>query len=134
MKLNRAEEFSMDPTIEKSLDELLGRLAENEVMKAYKEIEEKVKDHPALYQLTEEIKGYQKEAVKFAHYGKPEAEKIAIKKADELTKEFDQHPLVIRYRECLIEANDLLQHLTNLLEETVNRTLDKKYQELSEEE
>lgn len=128
MKLNQAEAFSMDEEISSSLKGLLAQLADNEVMRAYKEIEEKVKDHPALYKLTEEIKSYQKEAVKFAHYGKPEAERVAIKKADELTKEFDEHPLVIRYRECLVEANDLLQHLTNLLEETVNQSLSTNYE------
>jgi len=119
----------MDEEISRSLEELLAQLADNEVMRAYKEIEEKVKDHPVLYKLTEEIKSYQKEAVKFAHYGKPEAEKVAIKKADLLTKEFDEHPLVVRYRECLIEANDLLQHLTSLLEDTVNQSLTTNYEE-----
>lgn len=47
-----------------------------------------------------------------------------MKEADRLTKEFDQHPLVIAYREQLYEANDLLQHLTTMIQKEVNAALE----------
>ena len=123
-------EQQLDPLIQQSLAQLTTRLAQSEIIQSYKEIEARISDHTGLHELTEAIKVQQKEAVKFAHYGKPEAEKQALKQADQLTAEFDNHPLVLRYREKLIEANDLLQHLTNLLEREFNVQLDLKYDDL----
>lgn len=110
----------MEEEIEQALEELLTLIAQSDVIKAYKKIEKQARDNQKLNELVEEIKAEQKNAVKFAHYGKPVAEQEAIKRADALTKEFDEHPLVVAYRAKLIEANDLLQHLTNLLEKEVN--------------
>lgn len=124
------EAKEIDPAVQAALDELLARLNRSEIIQNYKKIEARVSGHEGLHGLTEEIKAAQKDAVKFAHYGKPEAEKQAIKKADALTAEFDEHPLVIRYREKLIEANDLLQHLTNLLEDKINVKLELSYDDL----
>ncbi len=126
--MNREPKFSLEPEMQEALQRLLRLLNENEVIRSYQQIEEKVKDHPGLHELTEEIKQFQQDAVKFAHYGKPEAERIALRKADELTKQFDEHPLVVSYRERLIEANDLLQHVTNTIEEKVNQELENKSQ------
>lgn len=120
----------IDPIVQAALTELLSQLGQSEIIQSYKQIEARVSGHEGLHALTEKIKVKQKEAVKFAHYGKPEAEKQAIKAADELTAEFDQHPLVIRYRQKLIEANDLLQHMTNLLEDKINVQLDLRYKDL----
>ncbi|MGX7350442.1 hypothetical protein RU97_GL001426 [Enterococcus canis] len=114
----------MDEMIQKALQELEGQLAEHEVIRAYQEIAAKVQEHEGLQALIEEIKTAQKEAVNFAHYGKPELESFALQRADELTARFDQHPLVIRYRERLLEANDLLQHITRLIEAEVNKGLE----------
>ena len=41
-------------------------------------------------------------------------------------KEFDEHPLVVAYREQLIEANDLVQHVTALIQYRVNEELEKE--------
>lgn len=124
------EKKAIEPQVQASLDELLHLLNQSEIIQSYKEIEARISGHEGLHELTEAIKVKQKEAVKFAHYGKPEAEKHAIKEADALTAQFDEHPLVIRYRQKLIEANDLLQHVTNLLEEKINVQLDLSYQDL----
>lgn len=124
------EEFAMDDDVQQALDRVLAMLDKSDIIQDYKKIETKVQDHQGLVAMTDEIKEYQKQAVKFAHYGKPEAEKQAIKQADDLTAAFDEHPLVIRYREKLIEANDLLQHLTHLLESQVNLQLELTYEDL----
>ena len=52
--------------------------------------------------------------------------KEAIQRADAKTKEFDEHPLVVAYREQLIEANDLVQHVTALIQYRVNEELEKE--------
>lgn len=92
----------------------------------YQELQKRVAENDTLQELEEGIKAAQKDAVQFAHYGKPEAEREALKEADRLTKAFDEHPLVVAYREQLYEANDLLQHLTTMIQKEVNAALEEE--------
>jgi cell fate (sporulation/competence/biofilm development) regulator YmcA (YheA/YmcA/DUF963 family) len=115
-----------DKKINEELMKLLALIGEDELIQRYKKIEEKVQNNKKLTELVEQIKAAQKDAVQFAHYDKPEAEKAAIKRADELTKEFDEHPLVVAYREQLMEANDLLQHVTDMIQYRINEELEKE--------
>ena len=127
--MSEADKFQMEQTVEAALQDLLAELAENSVIISYKKIEEQAKNHPKLLELAEAIKYQQKQAVKFAHYDKPVAEQAAIKQADELMEEFEAHPLVVTYRQQLIEANDLLQYVTNLVEKEVNTALMLKFED-----
>ncbi|MDB1678181.1 MULTISPECIES: YlbF family regulator [Enterococcus] len=115
-----------EANIQKEADKLMEQLSLNEVIIRYKELEMKVQQNHYLTQLTEEIQKAQKEAVNFAHYGKKEAEKEAIARANELTKTMDQHPLVLAYRHQLVEANDLLQHLTKMIQEEINEWIEEE--------
>ncbi|MEI5993801.1 RicAFT regulatory complex protein RicA family protein [Candidatus Enterococcus mansonii] len=115
-----------DKRINEELTKLLALIGEDDLIKRYKELEKKVQNNEKLTELVEQIKAAQKDAVQFAHYDKPEAEKAAIQRADELTKEFDEHPLVVAYREQLIEANDLLQHVTDMIQYRINEELEKE--------
>ncbi|GGC96913.1 RicAFT regulatory complex protein RicA family protein [Enterococcus wangshanyuanii] len=115
-----------DKKINEELMKLLALIGEDELIERYKKIEEKVQNNEKLTELVEQIKAAQKDAVQFAHYDKPEAEKAAIQRADELTKEFDEHPLVVAYREQLMEANDLLQHVTDMIQYRINEELEKE--------
>ncbi|MBO0473333.1 YlbF family regulator [Enterococcus ureasiticus] len=115
-----------DKKVNEELTKLLTLLGEDELIQRYKELEEKVQNNEKLTDLVEQIKAAQKDAVQFAHYDKPEAEKAVIKHADELTKEFDEHPLVVAYREQLMEANDLLQHVTDMIQYRINEELEKE--------
>lgn len=123
-KIVEEREFQYEETIQSALDNLLEKISDNEIIVSYKQIAEKVDQHEGLKQMVEEIKALQKDAVQFAHYDKPEAEREAIRLADAKQKEFDEHPLVIAYREKLVEANDLLQHVTHSLEKKVNEGLE----------
>ncbi|OTN88577.1 hypothetical protein A5819_001058 [Enterococcus sp. 7E2_DIV0204] len=115
-----------DKKINEELTKLLALLGEDELIQRYKELEAKVQKNEKLTDLVEQIKAAQKDAVQFAHYDKPEAEKAAIQRADALTKEFDEHPLVVAYREQLMEANDLLQHVTDMIQYRINEELEKE--------
>ena len=115
-----------DENIDAELAKLLELLEHNETIQKYKQIESRVKNNEKLTQLVEEIKRAQKDAVQFAHYGKPVAEQEALRRADALTAQFDEHPLVVAYREQLKEANDLLQHITSLIQRGINDQLEKE--------
>lgn len=114
-----------EPKIAAGLNELTKALAENEIVKDYRQIARKVANNSRLQDLEEKIKAAQQEAVQFAHYGKPEAEKMALIKAENYQKEYENHPLVIAYREKLTLANDLLHFLTDNISQNVNQAIDK---------
>lgn len=121
-------ESLLDDEIKANLQRLTDLLKENEFIQDYQMIEEKAQNHSHLNQLIADIKIKQKEAVAFNHYGKPEAEKIAIKEAEAITKEFNEHIVVTSYQDALLEANELLQHLVGTvqdeLKEQINQTLE----------
>lgn len=115
-----------EPEIQETVEHLTKLLSNNEIIIRYKELEEKVHQNNYLKELTEEIKVAQKEAVQFGHYGKVIAEQTAITRANQLTKTFEQHPLVVAYRRQLLEANDLLHHLTGLIQDEINELLEEE--------
>lgn len=121
-------ESLLDEATKTHLQRLTDLLKENELIQDYQMIEEKAQNHAHLNQLIADIKIKQKEAVAFNHYGKPEAEKIAIKEAEAFTKEFNEHMVVTSYQDALVEANDILQHLVatvqDELKEQINQTLE----------
>lgn len=119
----RRAEYS--PELQVAMDQLLQNVQQHEAIQDYQKIALKIEKNEVLRQLVEEIKQHQKDAVNFAHYDKPQAEQEAIRLANQKQKEFDEHPLVIVYREKLIEANDILQHLTHLLEHEFNQRLEE---------
>ncbi|MGX7059679.1 YlbF family regulator [Vagococcus humatus] len=121
--LEDKEKNLLDSQGQATLDRLIAQLKRSQAIHDYQEIEKKVSQHEGLKMLVEEIKAYQKQAVQFAHYHKPVAEKEAIKQADALTKQFDEHPLVIRYREKLVEANDVVQYITTVIEQEINHSI-----------
>ena len=121
-------ESLLDEATKAHLQRLTDLLKENELIQDYQMIEEKAQNHAHLNQLIADIKIKKKEAVAFNHYGKPEAEKIAIKEAEAFTKEFNEHMVVTSYQDALVEANDILQHLVatvqDELKEQINQTLE----------
>ncbi|PLS34754.1 hypothetical protein CYV26_10025 [Carnobacterium maltaromaticum] len=123
-----SNESLLDEATKAHLQRLTDLLKENELIQDYQMIEEKAQNHAHLNQLIADIKIKQKEAVAFNHYGKPEAEKIAIKEAEAFTKEFNEHMVVTSYQDALVEANDILQHLVatvqDELKEQINQTLE----------
>lgn len=126
MKVEAIEPLIIDDATRKELDKLLQLMGQDEIIQRYQELEEKIKKNQKLTELVEEIKAAQKDAVQFAHYGKPEAEKEALQRADEKTAAFDNHPLVVAYREQLVEANDLIQHVTEMIQYRINEELEKE--------
>ncbi|MGX6993658.1 hypothetical protein CBF34_09400 [Vagococcus penaei] len=118
--------YDYEDNVKKALARLIESLNNHDTIKAYQAVEQRIDQHEGLKKLVDEIKQHQKEAVAFAHYDKPVAEQEALRQANAKQKEFDNHPLVIDYRDKLVEANDLLQHLTHLLETEVNSGIEER--------
>ncbi|MGX7174201.1 YlbF family regulator [Enterococcus ratti] len=115
-----------EPNIQKEVEKLAQLLSEHETIVRYKELEQKVQNNRYLEQLMETIKTAQKEAANFSYYGKFAAEKETVRRIEQLTKTFDRHPIVAAYRKQLIEANELLHHLTNMLQDEINEWIEEE--------
>ncbi|MBF8807242.1 MAG: YlbF family regulator [Enterococcus lacertideformus] len=98
-----------EPNIQREAKKLAQLLSKHETIVRYKELEQKVQNNHHLNQLTEAIKVAQKEAVNCAHYGKKVAEKEANSRVEQL-----------------IEANDLLHHLTGMLQDEINEWIEEE--------
>ena len=121
----KMEPLNLDAQSNKELEKLLHLIGQDEVIQRYQAIEEKVKKNKKLTELVEEIKARKKMRFNLLTMANQLLKK-AIQRADAKTKEFDEHPLVVAYREQLIEANDLVQHVTALIQYRVNEELEKE--------
>lgn len=116
----------MEESIQKELDQLEQLLAAHPTIREFKEVQMRAQNNAALKELEAQIKRAQKDAVQYAHYKKPEAEKIAIQEIARLQATYDQHPLVVRYRDVLYEANELLHYVTTTLQKKVNQVIEEE--------
>ncbi|WP_297074423.1 YlbF family regulator [uncultured Enterococcus sp.] len=116
----------MEESIQKELEILEQLIASHPIIREFKEVQLRAQNNTALKELEAQIKRAQKDAVQYAHYDKPEAEKIAIKEIEQLQATYDQHPLVVRYRDVLYEANELLQYVTTTLQKKVNHVIEEE--------
>jgi cell fate (sporulation/competence/biofilm development) regulator YmcA (YheA/YmcA/DUF963 family) len=117
---------TFDDTFNQELAALVKLVADSEVVREYQALQARVSQHAKLNELEADIKQAQQAATNFAHYGQMEAEKAELAKVVALQAQFDTHPLVVAYRESLIEANDLLQHITTLVQKEINEGLEEE--------
>lgn len=115
-----------ETAIQRELDKLLSLLDQHETVIQFKKIQEQAIGNDRLTALEEKIKQAQKEVVQFEHYDKPEAKNAALLQVEELTEEYDQHPLVVSYRQKLLEVNELLQYVTKAIQLQVNDTIEEE--------
>lgn len=114
------EEQALQAEVEKMLD----LLKKHESVQSFKEVQSKAQNHIGLKELEEKIKRAQKDAVAYAHYDKPEAEKQAVNEINALNQAYKNHPLVKNYRDRLVEADELLQYLSTKIQKEVNNRIE----------
>ncbi|GGI66685.1 YlbF family regulator [Enterococcus alcedinis] len=113
-----------EQALQAEVDKMLSLLTTHESVQTFKDIQGKAQNHPGLKELEEKIKRAQKDAVAYAHYDKPEAEKQAVQEINDLNKAYKTHPLVENYRDRLIEADELLQHVSTMIQKEVNERIE----------
>lgn len=115
-----------EQTLQEEVEKMLSLLTTHESVAQFKEVQGKAQNHAGLKELEAQIKRAQKDAVAYAHYDKPEAEKLAIEEINALNKAYKSHPLVDMYRDRLVEADELLQHVSTLIQKEVNQRIDEE--------
>ncbi|SEM49397.1 Cell fate regulator YmcA, YheA/YmcA/DUF963 family (controls sporulation, competence, biofilm development) [Mesobacillus persicus] len=99
--------------------QLAKMVAETEEVDFFKRAEAQIHSNEKVSMLISSIKGLQKQAVNFQHYGKPEALKKTEDKIAKLEAELDGIPVVQQFKESQIEVNDLLQIIASTISNTV---------------
>lgn len=120
--------------VAREVDQLVALLQESALVKNFKTVEKQARKHEGLKALEEQIKAAQKDAVNFAHYDKPEAEKKAIQEIERLNQAFKAHPLVQAYRQQLIETDELLHHISSTIQKEVNEAIEKEEEHAAKNE
>lgn len=110
--------FTKDEIVSRA-KELARMVAETEEVDFFKRAEAQIHDNSKVKTLIDDIKGLQKQAVNFQHYGKTEALKKVEAQIESVQKELDDIPVVQEFKESQVEVNDLLQIIASTISNTV---------------
>lgn len=100
--------YTKDDIVAKAKD-LAKMIAETEEVDFFKRAEEQIQENEKVRTNISTIKGLQKQAVNFQHYGKVEALKKTEEKIADLEKQLDEIPVVNEFKQSQADVNDLLQ-------------------------
>jgi cell fate (sporulation/competence/biofilm development) regulator YmcA (YheA/YmcA/DUF963 family) len=110
--------YNKDDIIERSR-EIARMIAETEEVDFFKRAEAQIHENEKVRTLISSIKGLQKQAVNFQHYGKTEALKKTEEKIASLEAQLDAIPVVQEFKQSQIDVNDLLQMVASTISNTV---------------
>jgi cell fate (sporulation/competence/biofilm development) regulator YmcA (YheA/YmcA/DUF963 family) len=110
--------FNKDDIIQRAREIAL-MIADTEEVDFFKRAEAQIHDNEKVKTIISSIKGLQKQAVNFQHYGKTEALKKTEEKIASLEQQLDEIPVVQEFKQSQIEVNDLLQLIATTISNTV---------------
>lgn len=99
--------------------ELAKMIAETEEVDFFKRAEAQINENKKVKDMMATVKGLQKQAVNFQHYGKHEALKQVEEEIDSILEELDSIPIVEEFKSSQIVVNDLLQLVSSTISNTV---------------
>lgn len=120
------EVLKEEKMVQDKVAQLVKLLAEHDQIKEFKQIEGSARQSQELLQLEEKMKAAQKEAVQLDHYDKPEAARQKNLEIDRLKKDYEEHPLVLSYRQKLKNANEIVQYITENFEQQINEAIEEE--------
>lgn len=110
--------FTKEQIIDKARD-LAKMIASTDEVDFFKRAEAQINENKNVAELMSVIKGLQKQAVNFQHYGKSEALKKTEEKLAKVEQELDEIPIVQEFKQSQLEVNDLLQMVATVISNTV---------------
>ncbi|MBT2691529.1 RicAFT regulatory complex protein RicA family protein [Bacillus sp. ISL-55] len=110
--------YNKDDIIQRSR-EIARMIAETEEVDFFKRAEAQIHENEKVKTLISSIKGLQKQAVNFQHYGKTEALKKTEAKIASLEQQLDEIPVVQEFKQSQIDVNELLQLVATTISNTV---------------
>ncbi|WP_164683973.1 YlbF family regulator [Streptococcus hyointestinalis] len=109
--------------LERATKKLTCQLQHHPSVLAYQKAEEQLEELPELKEDVVQMKAYQQAFVLYQKIHKEKAAKQAGDKADVLSQTLETSPLVADYRQKMQDASDLLQYVTQRLEDRINEEL-----------
>ena len=110
--------YNKDDIIERAKGIAL-MIAETEEVDFFKRAEAQIHENEKVKTIISSIKGLQKQAVNFQHYGKTEALKKTEEKIASLEQQLDEIPVVQEFKQSQMEVNELLQIIASTISNTV---------------
>ncbi|MCS4487928.1 YlbF family regulator [Streptococcus sciuri] len=109
--------------LEKAIQHLTSQLQNHSSVLAFQKVEERLKELSELKDEVIQMKIYQQDVVLYQKIHKEKAAKQAASQADVLRQMLEDSPLVQDYRQKMQDASDLLQYVTQRLEDRINEEL-----------
>lgn len=120
----------MNREIDEKLEEITHFIGEVDCVKNFRAVEKRINENAQIKEWTVELEQAQKDAVLYKRIDKKKAAEIADHTADQLNEKINNHPLVVSYRNQLKDVDDLLQYITQRIENEVNMEIEKRDNEL----
>ncbi len=108
---------------DEKVEQLISQIKALPYVQDFQKAERAMRDETVLFELQEEMKRLQKEAILYREIGKMQAFKETSQAAQKIEKSLKNDPLVERYFLKLQDVNDLVQYVTNEIERKVNFSL-----------
>jgi cell fate (sporulation/competence/biofilm development) regulator YmcA (YheA/YmcA/DUF963 family) len=114
--------YTKDEIVAKAKD-LAKMIAETEEVDFFKRAEAQIHENKKVSMSISAIKGLQKQAVNFQHYGKVEALRKTEEKIAALEQELDEIPVVYEFKQSQADVNDLLQLVASTISNSVTNEI-----------
>src|SRR4051794_38643057 len=114
--------YTKDEIVAKAKD-LAKMIAETEEVDFFKRAEAQIHENKKVSTSISAIRGLQKQAVNFQHYGKVEALRKTEEKIAALEQELDEIPVVYEFKQSQADVNDLLQLVASTISNTVTNEI-----------
>lgn len=114
--------YTKDEIVAKAKD-LAKMIAETEEVDFFKRAEAQIHENKKVSTSISAIKGLQKQAVNFQHYGKVEALRKTKEKIAALEQELDEIPVVYEFKQSQADVNDLLQLVASTISNSVTNEI-----------
>lgn len=114
--------YTKDEIVAKAKD-LAKMIAETEEVDFFKRAEAQIHENKKVSNSISVIKGLQKQAVNFQHYGKVEALRKTEEKIAALEQELDEIPVVYEFKQSQADVNDLLQLVASTISNSVTNEI-----------
>ena len=116
----------MESEIQEQLVQLGNSLTKHSAIVEYKELKRQINNSSIVKYYEDKIEEAQKEMVQAKHYEKESAYKYWEQQWEIYNQKLLNHPLVVAYKQSLQEADELLQLITTIISEQVNRDMEKE--------
>lgn len=107
-------------------EKLIQMVKENESVKRYKKLEEVINKNTELKSKIGQLKTIQKQLINAQKIEKTKTIQHFQTQYDQLLEEIESYPLMSDYLALQSDINEMIQHITKIIEDGINEELNRK--------